>query len=103
LLSNESYGFFWQTMKETKTGKNRLKGQLPEGTVVAHKTGWSGTHKETGITAAVNNIGIVFMPNGEHFFISIFVTESTENFETNEKIISDIGKATYDFYTTTTE
>jgi len=103
LLSNESYGFFWQTMKETKTGENRLKGQLPDGTVVAHKTGWSGTNKETGITAAVNNIGIVFMPNGEHFFISVFVSESTENFETNEKIISDITKATYDFYTTTTE
>jgi len=99
LLSNESYGFFWKTMKETTTGKNRLKGQLPEGTVVAHKTGWSGTHKETGITAAVNNIGIVFMPNGEYFFISVFVTESKENFETNEKIISDIAKATYDFYT----
>jgi len=43
------------------------------------------------------------MPNGEHFFISVFVSESTENFETNEKIISDITKATYDFYTTTTE
>ncbi len=103
LLSKNNYEFIWKTMKETTTGKNRLKGQLPEGTVVAHKTGWSGTHKETGITAAVNNIGIVFMPNGEHFFISVFVTESTENFETNEKIISDIAKATYDFYTRTTE
>lgn len=98
LLSNNSYEFIWKTMKETTTGKNRLKGQLPEGTVVVHKTGWSGTHKETGITAAVNNIEIVFMPNGEQSFISVFVTESTENFETNEKITSDIAKATYDFY-----
>jgi len=103
LLSNNSHELIWQAMKETTTGKNRLKGQLPEGTVVAHKTGWSGTHKETGITAAVNNIGIAFMPNDEHFFISVFVTESTESFETNEKIISDIAKATYDFYARTTE
>ena len=29
-------------MIETSTGKNRIKGQLPEGTIVAHKTGSSG-------------------------------------------------------------
>lgn len=101
LLSKSSYDFFWKTNKETTTGKNRIKGQLPEGTIVAHKTGWSGTNKETGITAAVNNIGIVFLPNREYFIISVFVSESKESFDTNEKIIADIAKATYDFYTTT--
>ena len=100
LLSKSSYDFFWKTNKETTTGKNRIRGQLPEKTVVAHKTGWSGTNKETGITAAVNNIGIVFLPSGEYFIISVFVSESKENFDSNEKIIADIAKATYDFYTT---
>lgn len=100
LLSKNSYDFFWKTNKETTTGKNRIKGQLPEGIIVAHKTGWSGTNKETGITAAVNNIGIVFLPNEKYFIISIFVSESKESFGTNEKIIADIAKATYDFYTT---
>jgi beta-lactamase class A/beta-lactamase class A VEB len=100
LLSKKSYEFFWKTNIETTTGKNRIKGQLPEGTIVAHKTGWSGTNKETGITAAVNNIGIVFLPDGEYFIISVFVTESKEDFDTIEKIIADIAKATYDFYTT---
>lgn len=103
LLSKSSYDFFWKTNIETTTGANRIKGQLPPGTIVAHKTGWSGTNKETGITAAVNNIGIVFLPNNEYFIISIFVSESKENFDTNEKIIADISKATYDFYTTTTK
>ena len=98
LLSKESYDVIWNIMKGTKTGKNRLRGQLPDGTVVAHKTGWSGTHKTTGITAAVNNIGIVFLPNGEHFYISVFVTDSKEDFKTNEKIISDIAKAAWDYF-----
>lgn len=102
LLSKTSYDFFWKTNIETTTGKNRIKGQLPEGTIVAHKTGWSGTNKETGITAAVNNIGIIFLPNGEHFIISVFVSESKESFDINEKIIADISKAAYDFYTATT-
>lgn len=99
LLTRESYSFFWQTNKETSTGNNRIKGKLPEGTVVAHKTGWSGTHKVTGITEAVNNIGIVFLPDGTYFFLSVFVTQSKESFEENEAIIAEIAKATYDFYT----
>jgi beta-lactamase class A len=103
LLSGDSYDFIWKTMEETSTGEKRLKGQLPEGIIAAHKTGWSGTNKETGIMAAVNDIGIVFMPDGKHFIISVFVTESKENLETNEKIISDIAKATYDFYSTATK
>jgi len=99
LLSQKSYDFIWKVMRETETGVNRLKGQLPKGTIVAHKTGSSGTDKD-GLTVAVNDIGIVFLPNGKHFFISVFVTNSKENEETNEKIIADIAKATWDYYTT---
>lgn len=98
LLSQKSHEFIWKIMRETSTGAKRLKGELPEGTVVAHKTGWSGTNKATGITAAVNNIGIVFLPNGKYFYISVFVTESKENLETNEKIIADIARASYDHF-----
>lgn len=97
LLSKNSYDFFWATMKETTTGQKRLKGLLPANTVVAHKTGTSGTNKE-GITAATNDVGIVFLPNGEHFIISVFVSESKESDEMNEKIIAEIAKAAYDFY-----
>jgi len=97
LLSKRSYDFIWKIMRETETGEGRLKGQLPKGTVVAHKTGSSGANKQ-GITAAVNDIGIVFLPNGKHYFISVFVTNSTENADTNEKIIADISKITWDYF-----
>lgn len=99
-LSPKSYDFIWRTMRETSTGPKRLKGQLPAGTVVAHKTGYSGAHKTTGIYAAVNDIGIVFLPNGKHFYISVFVSESKEIFETNERIIADIARATWDHFAT---
>lgn len=98
LLSPKSHEFIWKIMKATSTGANRLKGQLPEGTVVAHKTGYSGAHKTTGVYAAVNDIGIVFLPNGKHFFIRVFVSESKETFETNEKIIADIAKTAWDHF-----
>lgn len=99
LLSKKSYDFFWKTNRETTTALSRIKGLLPKETIVAHKSGSSGTNKDTGIMDAVNNIGIVFLPNGEYFYISVFVTKSYENPQTNDKIIADIAKAAYDFYT----
>ena len=99
LLSAKSYHFIWKAMKDTKTGENRIKGQLPNLTIVAHKTGSSGVNKD-GLTAAVNDIGIVFLPNGQHFFLSVFVSNSIESFDANEKIIADIAKATWDYFTT---
>ncbi len=84
-------------MKETETGKARLKAQLPTNTIVAHKTGTSGTNKN-GISAAVNDIGVVFLPDGQPYFISVFVTNSKENADVNEKIIADISKVTWDYF-----
>ncbi len=97
LLSKTSHDFIWKVMRETQTGQNRLRGQLPQGTTLAHKTGTSGTNK-AGVTAAVNDIGIVFLPNGKHFFISVFVSDSKEDATANEKIIADIAKAAWDYF-----
>lgn len=98
LLSQESHDFIWKIMRETSTGLDQLKGKLPEGTVVAHKTGWSGRNKTTGITAAVNDVGVVFLPTGQHFFISVFITDSKDDKTTDAKIIADIAKATWDYF-----
>lgn len=98
LLSKESFNFLWTTMVQTSTGVNRIKGQLPKGTVVGHKTGTSGTNK-AGITAAINDMGIVRLPNGKHYAIAVFVCNTKENEATNDKIISDISKLVWDYYT----
>jgi beta-lactamase class A len=95
-LSAQSHQFIWEIMKNTQTGQARLKGDLPAHTTVAHKTGFSGSNP-AGITAAVNDVGVVFMPNGHHFYISVFVTESSENTKTNEKIIAEVARLAWDW------
>lgn len=97
ILSTQSFNFLWETMLSTTTGTKQLKGQLPLNARVAHKTGSSGTNAE-GITAALNDVGIITMPNGEHILISVFVSNSSENKETNEAIISNIAKAAWDHF-----
>ncbi len=94
---NKSLNHLWQIMTETTTGPKRLKGLLPEGTVVAHKTGSSDTNDE-GMTYAVNDIGIVVLPDGRKYSIAVFVTNSYEKYEDSEKIIADISKAAYDYF-----
>jgi beta-lactamase class A VEB len=97
ILSKEGYKFLWKVMVETLTGTNRLKGQLPHGTIVAHKTGSSGRN-DKNVIAATNDIGIIMLPNGTPIFISVLVSNSEENEKVNEKIISDIAKKVWDCY-----
>lgn len=97
LLSDEYQAFLWKIMKETSTGLNRIKGLLPQNTVVYHKTGTSGV-TFYGLTGALNDVGIIELPNKQHLAISIFVNNSLEDEETNEKIIAEISKAAFDYF-----
>lgn len=97
LILPESTEYLRQIMRETSTGMKRIKGMLPEGTVVAHKTGSSG-RDENGIATATNDIGIVWLPDGRFFYISVFVADSKETDEMNERIIADLSKAAYDYF-----
>ncbi len=83
-----------QFMADSNPGAARLKGQLPKGTVVAHKTGTSGT--QNGITAATNDIGIITLPNGKHAAVAVFVSDSKADEKTREAVIARIARATWD-------
>lgn len=93
-LSEHSRDLLMKLMIDTQTGPKRLKGLLPAGTVVAHKTGTSGTRG--GITAATNDIGIVTMPNGQHLAIAVFVADSPGDEATREAVIAKITRVIFD-------
>jgi beta-lactamase class A len=96
-LSKSSNDFLLKIMTETSTGPKRIKGLLPEGTVVAHKTGSSGENDE-GISAATNDAGIVTLPNGNHVIIVVFVSMSRDNESARDEIIANISKAAWDYF-----
>ncbi|NER81144.1 MAG: class A beta-lactamase, subclass A2 [Leptolyngbya sp. SIO1D8] len=93
-LSEASQALLLQLMTETPTGSQRIKGLLPDETVVAHKTGTSLT--VDGITAATNNVGLVTLPNGRHFAISVFVSDSTADATIREGVIAQVARAAWD-------
>jgi len=98
LLSASSHQFLWDTMRGTTTGPDRLKGDLPKGTVVAHKTGYSGRNRTTGVIAAVNDIGVVSLPDGKVYYISVFVTDSEEGEPRSAKIIAEVSAAAWKYF-----
>lgn len=93
-LSESSQALLQQLMTETTTGPNRIKGLLPEGTIVAHKTGTSAT--VDGVTAATNDVGLVTLPNGQHLAIAVFISDSTADSPTREEAIAKITRAVWD-------
>jgi beta-lactamase class A len=96
LFSPASRDFLIKIMQQTTTGPNRIKGLLPAGTVVAHKTGTSPTNA-AGLSPATNDVGVITLPNGKHVAIAIFVCNSTADEATREKVIANIAKAVYDY------
>ena len=95
-LSAASKDFLYKLMTETTTGPNRIKGLLPPGTVVAHKTGSSATN-DAKLTPATNDVGIITLPNGKHVAIAVFVCNSTADDTTRDLVIANIAKAVYDY------
>jgi beta-lactamase class A len=80
-----------QIMTATQTGPARLKGLLPVGTVVAHKTGTMG--------GTTNDVGIVTLPGGAgHLAIAVFVKGSTKDVPERERAIAEIARTVYDFF-----
>jgi len=83
-----------QFMADSMPGARRLKGLLPPGTPIAHKTGTSGARNN--IESATNDIGIITLPNGNHIVIAVLVSDSPANEKTREGVIAKIAKAVWD-------
>ncbi len=97
ILSYKGREYLWQLMVKTKSGPQRLKGLLPAGTIVAHKTGSSGVD-EKGMAAATNDAGIVTLPNGHHCIIVVFVSNSSAGDNARDDVIANIAKIVWDVY-----
>jgi len=93
-LNAEHTALLLRMMTEAKTGPHRIRGMLPPGTQVAHKTGTSGTHK--GVTNATNDVGLITMPDGRRLAVVVLVTDSPESEAAREAVIARIAKDIWD-------
>jgi beta-lactamase class A len=78
------------------TGAKRIKGALPPGTPVAHKSGTSRT--QDSMTDATNDVGLISLPNGNRIAIAVFVHDSPADERTREETIAKLARAAYDTF-----
>lgn len=91
LLRKETADLLFDIMLRCRTGTARLKGILPEGTEVAHKTGTVG--------GSANDVGIIKLPQDSgHVAISVFVKGSSREVAARERAIAEIARAAHDFF-----
>lgn len=90
-LSPESTKLLTEIMERNSTGKARIPGRLPEGIVVAEKTGTIG--------GSLNDVGMITMPgDAGKLIVAVFIRQSAKPFEDRERAIADISRALYDYY-----
>jgi len=92
LLNKENTAYMLDIMYRCETGTARIKGMLPPGTKVAHKTGtYAGT---------TNDVGIIDLPDGAgHVAIAVYVKGSSKIQGPDlEATIAQIARAVYDYF-----
>ncbi len=90
-LKPESAALLYDIMRRCRTGDTRLKGLLPRGSEVAHKTG--------SIGGTANDIGIMTLPdNAGHVAIAVFVKAATKDVAERERAIAEVARAVHDFF-----
>ncbi|HLF85003.1 MAG TPA: class A beta-lactamase [Blastocatellia bacterium] len=91
LLKPESAELLLDIMRRCRTGEARLRGLLPQGTEIAHKTGTIG--------GSTNDVGIITLPdNAGHVAIAAFVKLSEKEVSARERAIAEIARAVHDFF-----
>ena len=90
-MGEESTELLLDVLYRVETGAARIKGLLPPGTPVAHKTGTIG--------GTTNDVGIIDLP-GEagHVVAVVFVKDSDEPTSNRERAIAHAARAIYDFF-----
>jgi beta-lactamase class A len=96
ILTPESNAFLWKLMVDTPNAPKRLKGMLPEGTVVARKPGTGDSNGE--VLGAVNDVGILVLPNGKKIIMAVYVSRAKGELKTVEEGIAKMSRVVYDHF-----
>ena len=86
-------------MQRTTTGPKRLRGDLPEGIVVAHKTGSGERDPKNNVPKSTNDVGLITLPNGlGNLAIAVLISDSKLPDTAQEKVIAELARAAYDSF-----
>ncbi len=90
VLKPDSMQRLFTIMAHCQTGKARLAGMLPPNTPIAHKTG--------SLNGIGNDVGIIALPDGRRFAITVFVMKDSKGHKSRDRIMAEAARAAYDYF-----
>jgi len=84
LLKPSSRSYLFDLMRRCRTGKDRIRGLLPTGTQVEHKTGT--------LSGLSTDVGFITLPDGRRIAVAFFARGGTNR----PNIIAQAARAIYD-------
>lgn len=84
LIRPESRNYVLGLMSKCETGKNRMRGLLPYGTTVEHKTGT--------LNGLADDVGFITMPDGHRIAVAIFARGGSDR----PRTIAETARVIYD-------
>ena len=82
-------------LEATTTGDGRIKGMLPAGTVVGHKTGTTATAGR--LNGSTNDAGVIVLPSGALLAVAFYLKGSTRDLASRERTIARMARAAFDW------
>ncbi len=91
LLSAQSTDTFLATMSEARTGPRRLKGGLPSGWSIAHKTGTGQDWR--GGSIGINDVAVLTAPDGRSYAVVVLMKRTTKPVPARLAFMQQVSKA----------
>ncbi len=91
LLSPTSTAYMLDLMAQSKTGPDRLRGNLPEGWQLAHKTGTGQVLKL--LATAYNDVGILTAPTGRQYAIAVMIAATNRPVPERQALMHAVTQA----------
>ena len=95
LLSSASTDLLLDTLERTRSGPRRLKGGLPPGWSIGHKT---GTGPELGrAQAGYNDVGMLTSPSGQSYSVAVLIRRTAQPLRERMELMQDVVRSVADY------
>ncbi len=94
LLSADSTERLLDLMRRARTGPMRLKGGLPPGWRIAHKTGTGQDYR--GASIGINDVGILTAPDGHAYSVAVMMARTRHAVPERLKLMQSVSRAVAD-------
>lgn len=96
LLKPESTRRLLEIMASTRNGPRRLKGGLPDGWSISHKTGTGQDLRNYSV--GINDVGVITAPDGHGYAVAVFIAKTSHGIPARLAFMQEVTHALVDIW-----